>query len=326
MSNIRQICAAVVCLVTMSATVSAQDYGGSLKSGRLPLGGLPALPSAAAIEHFRDSMTLAMRIKDSLWLRPAVHTWRMRRQVPALPVAAGAMPSVVPAGAGVPLTHYPYSADYRDEGQLASWSGGAVFGVGSHVSMPGLMSVQNATVGVTHTVGRLTMTAAASAYRNNLLRTASAADSRAGGMGTLLNTTYFTVGGMMTYRFSDNISATVFGRYSTNRTFYSMAAMPYMATSGYGGYLTFMGETLGVDVGVERYYDTFARRWITSPIVTPKIKFSDKFTLALPVGPLVKDVLHDLLRKDKVREGPMIMPEGVQGIGNIPFGPPEMPR
>lgn len=326
MRQIRRISAVFVCWVAVSAAVSAQETFGSQPFGRLGFGTLTVAPDVSAYEHFRDSVTFAMRMRDSLWLRPAVRSWRMNRQIQPVTMTAGAMPTIVPAGAGQPFLHNPFSADYRNEGLLTAWQGGALFGSGSHTSMPGLMSVQDATIGVTHTAGNLTMTAAVSADRANLWRSGTAGAAGGGGLSTLTNTTYFTVGGQLTYSFSDNLSATVFGRYSTNRSYFSMAAMPYLGTSGYGGYLTYMGSTLGIDVGVERYYDTFARRWVTSPIVTPKIRFSDEFTLNLPVGPLVKDMLHNVLHKDKRREGPMIMPEPVPTVGDIPFMPPEMPR
>ncbi len=87
-----------------------------------------------------------------------------------------------------------------------------------------------------------------------------------------------------------------------------------------------MGETVGMDLGVERYYDTFARRWVTSPIITPKVRFSEKFTLELPVGPLVKEMIDNAVFNRKERSGPMIMPEGLPSVGEIPFGTPEMPK
>ena len=70
-----------------------------------------------------------------------------------------------------------------------------------------------------------------------------------------------------------------------------MAAMPYMGSSAYGGYVSYMGETLGIDLGVERVYDPYLRRWTTVPIVTPAINFGRGVVVRLPVGWLVKDVL-----------------------------------
>lgn len=316
----------VVCAAAVSAGVHGQELYDGQTFGR-PGYDMPVRFSGIkSYEHFRDSMTFARRLKDSLWLRPVIQSWSMTQVVPEVPAAVSRVSSVVPAGGGMPFTHYPYASDYRRGGVIAAWQGGALFGSGSHTSMPGLMSVQNATLGVTQTFGNLTVTATASADRAGVWRAGAMPYGAAAGMSTLRRGTYYTFGGAMTYRFNDNISATVFGRYSTNRSFYSMAALPYMGTSGYGGFLTFMGETLGMDVGVERYYDAFSGRWVTSPIVTPKIRFSEKFTLELPVGPLVKDLIDNAVHNRKNRGGPMIMPQGLPSVGDIPFGTPEIPR
>lgn len=313
-------------LAVSSTAAEAQELYGGQSLGQ-PRYGLPVPMSGVKTpELLRDSLAFVRRMKDSLWIAPAVRPWSVPQGVNAVAMSVGRMSTVVPAGGGQPLTHYPYASDYRTGGVITSWRGGALIGSGAHVSMPGLMSVQNATLGVTQTFGNLTMTATVAADRSNVWRTESTMFGRGGGPRTLARGTYYTFGGAMTYRFNDNISATVFGRYSTNSTFYSMGSMPYLGTSGYGGFLTFMGEKVGMDLGVERYYDSFARRWVTSPIVTPKIKFSEKFTLELPVGPLVKELIDNAVHNNKRRSGPMIMPEGLPSVGDIPFGAPEMPH
>lgn len=210
-----------------------------------------------------------------------------------------------------PLQHDPFAYDIDKSGAITSWKSGMIVGASNRTTMPGLLSRYGASLTAVQDVGNFTFTGSLSANRYMLWQgTAST----------------FGVSGSMTYHFNDNISATVFGRYYTNQSFYSMAAMPYFGTKGYGGYLTFMGETLGLDVGVQRHYDTFARRWVTSPIITPKIKFSEKFTLDLPVGWLVKEFLDDKVFKSKHDSGPMIMPDVGPMPGSIPFGAPEMPK
>lgn len=322
----KRLFTAALLFAAASAAATAQELYGGQALGR-PQYELPGAMQGVKTPNFlRDSLTFVRRMKDSLWMAPVVRQWSMPARMPVEATQLGRMSAVVQAGGGLPLTYYPYSSDYRTGGVITSWRGGAMFGSGAHVSMPGLMSVQNATLGVTQTFGNLIMTATVSADRSSLWSTGPGMGRGGGGMRTLTRGTYYTFGGAMTYRFNDNISATVFGRYSTNRSFYSMGAMPYLGTSGYGGFLTFMGETVGMDLGVERYYDTFAQRWVTSPIVTPKIRFSEKFVLELPVGPLVKDLIDNAVHNNKRRSGPMIMPEGLPSVAPIPFGPPEMPR
>ena len=86
-----------------------------------------------------------------------------------------------------------------------------------------------------------------------------------------------------------------------------MGAFPYVATSAYGGYATYRNGWFGMDLGAERRYDAFARRWINEPIVTPKFKLAKKIWLELPVGPLVRDGLDHVIHHRQ--NGPTIMPQ-----------------
>lgn len=203
----------------------------------------------------------------------------------------------------------PYAYDFNRSGVVTSWKNGFLMGYGSRTTMPVMMSNQNVSFSAVQNVGNFTFTGGVSADRYFMWRNTR---------------TMFGFNGSVTYNFSDNVSATVFGRYYTGQSYYTMGAMPYMGSSGYGGFFSFMGNTFGMDVGVERYYDSFAGRWITSPIITPKIKFSEKFTLALPVGGLVKELFDDYVFKNNKNQGPIIMPEATPMPGPIPFGPPEI--
>lgn len=207
------------------------------------------------------------------------------------------------------FTASPYAYDFNRSGVVTSWKNGFLMGYGSRTTMPVMMSNQNVSFSAVQNVGNFTFTGGVSADRYFMWRNTR---------------TMFGFNGSVTYNFSDNVSATVFGRYYTGQSYYTMGAMPYMGSSGYGGFFSFMGNTFGMDVGVERYYDSFAGRWVTSPIITPKIKFSEKFTLALPVGGLVKELFDDYVLKNNKKQGPMIMPEFTPMPGPIPFGPPEI--
>ena len=285
-----------VCLAAAASAAAQAEKGLRLGSDGRHYGIAPATMSVPSPEALRDSLAFAANVKGFAPRMAELPRWRVADSLAVPTVDYRSLGRIAPASAMPHSGHNPYAFDFSSGGIVTQWRGGAVVG---------------SSVGVVQRVGNLTLTGSLSADRYMLWR------------GTR---THFGIGGAATYRFSDEWSATVFGRYTDNRAFYTMAAFPYMGTSGYGGFVTFMGERVGVDFGVERYYDTFARRWVTSPIITPKIKFSEKFTLELPVGPLIKEVIDNAVFNRKERSGPIIMPEGLPSVGEIPFGTPEMPK
>lgn len=303
--------AIMACLAACTAAAVAQEVGGGFSIVEPHYGLAPVTLGAPSPEALRDSLAFTAHAKRFLPAAKMLPRWRSADSIAAPSFGYRSLGRIAPASAVPQFGRNPYAFDFRQGGVISSWGSGAVVGSSFRHTMPALMSRQGASVGVVQNVGNLTLTGGVSADRYMLWR------------GTR---TYFGVSGSATYRFNDNWSATVFGRYTNNRAFYSMAAMPYMGTSGYGGFVTFMGETVGMDLGVERYYDTFARRWVTQPIVTPKVRISEKFTIELPVGPLVKDLIDNAVHNNKKRSGPMIMPQGVPSVGEIPFGTPEIPR
>lgn len=192
---------------------------------------------------------------------------------------------------------YPLADDFSRSGNMASWNGGFLTGAASHTTMPWLLSKHGISLEVVQTAGRFTFSTGLSASRFYL-----------GGRGTgngpglpLLNGVGFGfgggvkdlygIGGSVSYTFNDNLSATVFGQYY-NSFYHSMAAMPYIGTSSYGGYMTWTGGRAEIDLGAERRYDPFSRSWYVSPIVTPKIKINNKVKFGFPVGELVRTILE----------------------------------
>ena len=301
----------IVSLALSASVASAQELYGTPLGGGSSVGLPSALTGAPAPGYLRDSLSFMMHVKHIVPASQMLPSWPEGGAAVSASVGARNVSCLSPASASPVFTRSPYAYDFSAGGVITSWRGGAVVGSAFRTTMPGLMSLQGSSVGVVQNVGNLTLTGGVSADRYLLWR------------GTR---TAYTVSGAATYRFSDQWSATVFGRYSSNRSFYSMAAMPYMGASGYGGFVTFMGETVGVDLGVERYYDTFARRWVTSPIITPKVRVAEKFTIELPVGWMVKEMIDNAVHNRKRRGGAMIMPEGVPSVGEVPFGTPEIPK
>lgn len=170
----------------------------------------------------------------------------------------------------------PQAYDYKRSGVLLAWRSGFVGAAGSQQTMIGLTTTRNATFSATQVVGRWVFTATADASNYQYGR---------GGQWQL------GVGASATYLFSPNVSATVFGNYYTGTTFAGLATLPYMGSSKYGGFLTLTGNRLGIDLGVEREFNPYTGRWETVPIVTPKVRVANNFTISLPVGYLIKEAV-----------------------------------
>lgn len=301
----------VVSLSLLAVTVSAQEPFGSSHIDDDD-SHADSVPSAFQDKLMNEAYTpeLSVPMPESRFTRSTFSRMMSSVQPPKPKFHVDSIDRLMLYGTPEPkFTASPYAYDFNRSGVVASWKNGYLMGYGSRTTMPVMMSNQNVSFSAVQNVGNFTFTGGISADRYFMWRNTR---------------TMFGFNGSVTYNFSDNVSATVFGRYYTGQSYYTMGAMPYMGSSGYGGFFSFMGNTFGMDVGVERYYDSFAGRWVTSPIITPKIKFSEKFTLELPVGWLVKEVLDEAVFKNNKKQGPMIMPEFTPMPGPIPFGPPEI--
>ena len=183
------------------------------------------------------------------------------------------------------------ATNYNRAGQLGEWKGLNFYGQSYRETFPAMLVRQGATVGVSRTWDKLSFSVFASANRYRTFHTA----------------TQFGLGGSLSYRFSPYVSATAFGSYYSVQPFLSMAAFPYVNSSAYGGYFTLENDRYGVDLGVQRCYDSYRQQWIVSPILTPKYHFSKKFTIEVPVGEMVRDVLEKLIF-ERHNRSPTIMP------------------
>lgn len=219
---------------------------------------------------------------------PGVRTLNSR----ALGLDATEMRLAVPR-ADVLRADRTFQNDFSQGGAMLQWNGGMITGGSSFSTLPGMMATQSASAGFVQQAGRLTLAAGLSANRY-MYGTAMA--------------TQFGVNASATYRFDDKWSATVFGSFYNSNPYFSMAAMPYVGSSSYGGYFTYMGKNLGIDFGAERVYDAYARRWTTVPIVTPKVKLNNGLQFDLPVGMLLNDLLRDAVWGGDWRGGGVIVP------------------
>lgn len=194
------------------------------------------------------------------------------------------------------------TGNYNAQSMMAI-GGWNIVGAGGMTSMPGMMDVGSAAIGLNRSFGNLTINVGASAnrYRANIMDNPVLA-----AQGIHSMSTQYGVGGSLSLRLNDYWSVTAYGQYHNRNPYFFMAAFPYVHTSTYGAYATYTNGWFGMDMGTRRYYDAFGRRWITEPIVTPKFKLGNKVWLELPVGGLVRQGLENVVHPH--RYGPTIMP------------------
>lgn len=164
--------------------------------------------------------------------------------------------------------------------------------------MPELMNKQSAEAGIIYNHNKMFISVGliANVYNFNPLSTMYSSSIQ----------NQFGIKGLLSYEFSENVSASVYGRYVTNPFYHSMASFPYVATSSYGGFISLHNEKYGIDMGVNNYYDAFNHCWQTNPIVRPTYKIG-KVKMNIDVGPLIKEGILRLMNKQRV-DGPIMMP------------------
>jgi len=201
----------------------------------------------------------------------------------------------------------PYSRNWSSAGVIANVGTGYLAGAGGYTAMPGLGNVGTASVSFTQPMGeRLVVTAGLS---GNKYHFGNAAWNSYG------------VFGNASYRLNDRLTLNAFGQYYRNPMLGSVAAMPYMQDTRYGGTLGIkMSETVSLDVGAQRYYDPYLRQWKTVPIVAPTVTVMGQ-PLSLDVGGLLYQVLDYVFGGSKGGNGyGSHLPDFKQGKGPVPAG------
>ena len=156
--------------------------------------------------------------------------------------------------------------------------------VGTYRSYIGLMDVQSVSGNMQYSLGALNMQGGLIANRYLYHR------------GII---SQYGISGQIVYSFNPNLSATIFGTYYNTNPFISMAAFPFVPTTSYGGYMTVGNNSFYMNLGVERRYNTFERKMETVPIISPAFKISNKVTIELPLGDLMKHVVEDVIMKNR---------------------------
>lgn len=179
----------------------------------------------------------------------------------------------------------PYGRDWSSGGVIARVGGGYLTGAGSYTTYLGLGNMASASVALTMPMGdRFQVTAGLTGTKYHF-------DNNA------WNDYGFF--GNASFRLSDRFSLNAFGQYYVNQQFHSVASMPFLGSSSYGGTLGWRAsDSFSLDVGARRIYDPYTGRWHTLPIVQPTFSLFGA-PISFDAGPLIYQLLDNILGSGK---------------------------
>ena len=211
-------------------------------------------------------------------------------------------PTLYSPGLNLQPYRTPFIRNEVNGSTLTTWMGFGIMGRSSFEEHPHLLVTNGAALGLNRDFGKLSFNIYGSVnmYRYELARD-----------------TQFGIEGDITYSFNDNVSATAFGQFYNKVPAYSMAAYPFVNTQRFGGYVTVQSDRVGVDLGVEEYYDPMRMQWITQPIVTPKVKLWDSVYIGVPVGGAIRAAYDRAMQKRMMKNAPPPPP-----AQHLPLQPP----
>ena len=189
-----------------------------------------------------------------------------------------------------PLPHFhydtnPYSRDWSSGGVITRVGRGYLMGAGSHTTYPGMGNTASASVAFTMPMGdRFQITTGVSGSKYHFDRAAW---------------NDYGVFGNASFRLNDRLSLNAFGQYYINQQFHSVAAMPFLGSSSYGGTLGWKAsDNFSLDVGARRIYDPYTRQWRTLPVVQPTFNLFGA-PISFDAGPLIYQLLDNIFSSGK---------------------------
>lgn len=184
--------------------------------------------------------------------------------------------------------HYdtnPYSRDWSSSGVISRVGSGYLTGAGSHTTYPGLGNTASASVAFTMPMGeRFQVTAGLTGSKYHFDRNAW---------------NDYGIFGNASFRLNDRLSLNAFGQYYINQQFHSVAAMPFLGSTSYGGTLGWKAsDNFSLDVGARRIYDPYTGKWRTLPVVQPTFNLFGA-PISFDAGPLLYQVLDYIFGSGK---------------------------
>ena len=172
----------------------------------------------------------------------------------------------------------PYSKDWSSGGVITRVGSGYLTGAGSHMSYPGMGNTTSASVALTMPMGeRLQLTAGLTGSKYHFDRA---------------DWNDYGVFGSASFRLNDRLSLNAFGQYYVNQQFHSIAAMPFLGSSSFGGTLGWKAsDHFSLDVGARRIFDPYTGQWRTLPIVQPTFNLLGA-PISIDAGPWIYQLLE----------------------------------
>lgn len=179
----------------------------------------------------------------------------------------------------------PYSRDWSSNGIITRLGPGYLTGAGAHTTYPGMGEVATASVAFSMPMGdRFQLTAGVTGSKYHFDRSAW---------------NDYGIFGNASYRINDRLTLNAFGQYYINQRYHSVAVMPFLGSSSYGGTLGWRAsDNFSLDVGARRLYDPYTGRWRTLPVVQPTINLLGA-PISFDAGPLIYQLLDGLFGKSK---------------------------
>lgn len=179
----------------------------------------------------------------------------------------------------------PLSRDWSSSGVITRMGGGYLTGASSHTTFPGLGNTASASIAFTMPMGNhMQVTAGLTGSKYHFDRNAW------NDYGVFANASF---------RFNDRLSLNAFGQYYVNQQFHSVAAMPLLGSSSYGGTLGWKAsDSFSLDVGARRIYDPYTGKWRTLPVVQPTITLLGA-PISFDAGPFIYQLLDYMFGSGK---------------------------
>ena len=171
-----------------------------------------------------------------------------------------------------------YSHDFSKSGTLSIWDNGRISGFSSSTSYPIIGNIRSAGFGISHDFTERFN------FSGNLSFNKYA----------LPNFSYnsYALTGQFSFRFNNNFSVTAFGSYESNRFINNNNYNPTNSIN-MGSYLTAVtnNNEWGVDIGAQRYFDPYQRKWVMIPMLRPFYNLGGN-KLGFDFGGLLYQILH----------------------------------